>query len=798
MKLRGRLLLAFLACGLTPTILISALNIWSASNGARSLSEQTMVAFRENTQSQLQAVRDLKAQAIQEYFQFIGDQVRTMSGDQAIIEATPQLIQAVNQLPSELELNPETVAKLRGELSGYYDSVFGSEFRKINNNVDPQTAPKLNALSADTIALQIAYICKNSNPLGKKHLLDSVANNTSYDQIHQRIHPSVRNYVDAFGYYDIFIADNESGKIVYSVFKELDFGTSLLDGPFASTNIGEAFRLSRNAQDPNAVHLVDFNSYWPSYLAPASFISSPIFSAGKQVGVLIFQLPLDRINQNMARSIGFGESSESYVVGPDHLLRSDSSRSPEQYNVVKSFREGTAGRIKSDAIDAALAGKSGSLEGANYKGESVVTAYAPINLLGLNWAIITEVATSEIYAKAEELRSLSDSTQASMFWFSVVSGLLIAVGVLAVAFYVIRAIMRPVNATVTTLKNIAEGDGDLTQQLDENQVAEFGDLAVFFNRFVRRTHDVVRSIAGDVTTLSGASRSLTEAANHLSSGASQSKTQSAVVSSAAEELSINMEVIARSTEDMSNSIGTVSSAVDEMRATIAEIASNAERTADVAGQAASLVSVSNAKVGDMGVAAQEIGKVIEVIQDIAEQTNLLALNATIEAARAGEAGKGFAVVATEVKELAKQTASATDDIRSRIEAMQNSTGQAVQSIQEISTVVSRVNELSRMIASAVEEQNITTQQIAGHVSSASEMAQVVARGVSESASASREITQSMSRVDEVLHETVSGANQSRAAGEDLNRLAIEMQELVNQFKIEPSNLESSHKLTVAH
>jgi methyl-accepting chemotaxis protein len=173
-----------------------------------------------------------------------------------------------------------------------------------------------------------------------------------------------------------------------------------------------------------------------------------------------------------------------------------------------------------------------------------------------------------------------------------------------------------------------------------------------------------------------------------------------------------------------------------------------------------------------------------VIQDIAEQTNLLALNATIEAARAGEAGKGFAVVATEVKELAKQTANATDDIRGRIEAMQNSTGSAVQSIREISQVVSRVNELSRMIASAVEEQNITTQQIAGHVSSAAEMANVVARGVAESAAASREITESMSHVDDVLHDTVSNAEQSRVAGDDLSRLAAEMQELVGQFQIE--------------
>ena len=190
----------------------------------------------------------------------------------------------------------------------------------------------------------------------------------------------------------------------------------------------------------------------------------------------------------------------------------------------------------------------------------------------------------------------------------------------------------------------------------------------------------------------------------------------------------------------------------------------------------------------MGTAADEIGKVIEVIQDIAEQTNLLALNATIEAARAGEAGKGFAVVATEVKELAKQTATATDDIRTRIEVMQRSTGQAVESIEQISDVVGQVNDLNRMIASAVEEQSKTTQEIVGHVGGTADLAQTVARGVAESAEASREITENISHVDGVLQETADGADQSRESGDELNRLATEMRALVDQFRVESEDL----------
>jgi methyl-accepting chemotaxis protein len=233
---------------------------------------------------------------------------------------------------------------------------------------------------------------------------------------------------------------------------------------------------------------------------------------------------------------------------------------------------------------------------------------------------------------------------------------------------------------------------------------------------------------------------------------------------------------------MSQTIRAVAASVEEMNQTIREIARNAEKSAAVAGQAATLVEVSNEKISTLGNSANEIGRVIEVIQDIAEQTNLLALNATIEAARAGEAGKGFAVVATEVKELAKQTAAATDDIRSRIEAIQASTTDAVESIREISEVINNVNEVSRTIASAVEEQSITTRQISDNVSTTANAAETVARGVSETAVASREITENITKVDSVLLQTAEGADESRNAGIRLSELASEMTEMIGKFR----------------
>jgi methyl-accepting chemotaxis protein len=203
----------------------------------------------------------------------------------------------------------------------------------------------------------------------------------------------------------------------------------------------------------------------------------------------------------------------------------------------------------------------------------------------------------------------------------------------------------------------------------------------------------------------------------------------------------------------------------------------------VAGNAATMAQSSNETIGQLGNAADEIGKVIQVIQDIAEQTNLLALNATIEAARAGDAGKGFAVVATEVKALAKQTAEATEDIRGKIEGIQSSTSLAVKSIGSISEVIQQVNEISRTIASAVEEQSVTTREIAQNVAQTSSAAETVSVGVTQSAMASKEITQNIAGVDQAAKQTAQGAAQTQTAGVELSKLAEELQSLVGQFQV---------------
>jgi len=360
--------------------------------------------------------------------------------------------------------------------------------------------------------------------------------------------------------------------------------------------------------------------------------------------------------------------------------------------------------------------------------------------------------------------------------------LLVVIGIF-IASIIARGIVRPIVLAVGMLKDISEGQGDLTRRLEVKSNNEVGQMAHYFNLFVEKLQGIIRQISGNAQTLAGSATELSATSAQMSHDAEEMSHQSSSVASAVEEMSVNMNNMAASTEEMSASVKTASASVEEMTASISEIAKNAEQAATVADQASSLAETSNEKIGQLGAAADEIGKVIEVIQDIAEQTNLLALNATIEAARAGDAGKGFAVVAGEVKELAKQTAEATGDIGKRVAAIQGSSNESVVSIGKISEVIKNVKEVSRAIASAVEEQSITTKEIAQNVSQVATASEIVSRGVTESATASQEITANITVVDTASRQTAEGANQTQIVGAELSKLAEELQGLMNQFKV---------------
>ncbi len=390
------------------------------------------------------------------------------------------------------------------------------------------------------------------------------------------------------------------------------------------------------------------------------------------------------------------------------------------------------------------------------------------------------LVSGALFCMLQSLDAADAKTRAALCEGGAVVWGIAAFSILAFFVLITRSITAPIRDTVAALKVFASGD--LTRTLEVRTNDEIGELRTSANVLIEKLRDMLGKVNHCAAELGGASTQLSSTAAQLANGAEATTQQSGAVAAAAEEMSTSMQHMAASTEQMFNNVRSVSSAVEQMTAAISEVARSAERAAGVADSAACSAATSNQKIGTLSVAAVEIGKVIEVIQDIAEQTNLLALNATIEAARAGDAGKGFAVVATEVKELAKQTSQATEDIRRRIESIQGSAGEAVQALQEIGRVVTQVNEASRTIASAVEEQSITTREIAENVARAAENAETVSSGVAQSAAATREVTENIARVDANARQTAAEASQTRAAGSVAAELAGQLRSIIGQFR----------------
>jgi|HubBroStandDraft_5_1064220.scaffolds.fasta_scaffold04843_5 methyl-accepting chemotaxis protein len=328
----------------------------------------------------------------------------------------------------------------------------------------------------------------------------------------------------------------------------------------------------------------------------------------------------------------------------------------------------------------------------------------------------------------------------------------------SVSLFITRSITGAISKMVNMIQEIA-GNNLTVPDLEIKYQDEIGHAGVALNRMKNNLHEVIQSIAGSALQVGSASEELNTTSQQITANSEETSAQADLVSKAAQSVSQNLQ--------------TVATGAEEMGASIKEIAKNATEAAKVATSAVKIAETTTAIVSKLGDSSTEIGNVIKVITSIAQQTNLLALNATIEAARAGEAGKGFAVVANEVKELAKETARATEDISRKIEAIQSDTQAAVDAIASISGVINQVNDISGTIATAVEEQNATTNEMS--------------RNVSEAAQGSGEITGNIAGVAEAAQSTTRGAADTQKASQQLVETSTQLRRLLEQFKIDTGN-----------
>ncbi|WP_349357575.1 methyl-accepting chemotaxis protein [Stappia sp.] len=613
--------------------------------------------------------------------------------------------------------------------------------------------------------LRRAYIADNPHPLGEKHKLDAASDGSAYSTAHATYHPWFRKLMETRGYYDVFLVD-AAGDLVYSVFKENDFATNLLTGRWKDTDIAKVFRSVRGASQTGAVAFTDFAPYAPSNNAPASFIATPVQdAAGGFAGALVFQMPIDRINRIMGNAVGLAETGETYLVGSDFLMRSESRfRQTGEPSTILTRRAET------ETVRAALAGETGVMVTEDYRGTEVLSGYTPITFNGVTWALMAEIDEAEILAPTMELRN-------QIFMLGAVVVLITG----ALGFFFARSISNPISRMNTVMRRLSGGELD-TEVPFTTRTDEIGDMADAVQVFKDNALEVKRleaeqkemearteaqakaareklaadfeaAVGGIVESVASAATEMLASAQTLSASAAETSTRSATVAAAAEEASTNVQAVSGAAEELSSSISEINRQVSESQ--------------QVSEVAVTNVDATNQRVSQLTSAADKIGEVIALITDIAEQTNLLALNATIEAARAGEAGKGFAVVAAEVKELAGQTAKATEEIGKQIKGIQGATQETVGAIGSIGETIQQIRAVSTAISASVEQQGAATFEIARNI-------EQVSGGVSE-------VTSTIAGVSSTAQETGAASTQLVAAANELSKQSEMLRGEVDKF-----------------
>ena len=690
----------------------------------------------------------------------------------AVISAGVSGVVAYQKSAEELDREAQTrleglLGARKSELSAYLDSIQQdlrlqasnpqirnalTEFASTWRDLGPGAGPMLQRL----------YIEENPNPTGQKEELDFASDGSSYSRAHAEYHPWLRELLRERGYYDIFLFDAD-GDLVYTVFKELDYATNLMTGQWSGTDLGNAFRAAWNSTTAGEQAFFDFAPYDPSHGAPASFIATKVLDAnGRPLGVLAFQMPIDRINAVMQNSAGMGESGETYIVGADNLMRSD-SRFSEESTILQL-------EVDSETVGLALAGGNGVEDVLDYRGILVKSAYDSLEFLGVTYVMLAEIDVAEIMAPVDELRT-----------FLLIAGLIIVLVVTVVGVVFGRSITRPIGRMTAAMGQLADGDhGIEVPGLERGD--EIGGMAAAVQVFkdnaikvvameaeqeearkqaeaekralMNKMADDFEAGAGDVIRLvASASTEMLTAAESLSATAEETSQQSTAVAAASEQASTNVQTVSSAAEELSSSVEEISRQVAESTRITAEAVKEAEST--------------NEQIQGLAGTADKIGEVVGMITEIAEKTNLLALNATIEAARAGDAGKGFAVVAEEVKNLANQTAKATEEIGQQITAIQTKTNDSVGSIKGISDVIGRVNEITATIAAAVQQQGAATQEIA--------------RNVEQAASGTQEVSRNIAGVTQAATNTGAAATQINTAAGQLARQSETLQGEVQTF-----------------
>lgn len=776
MTMKHKLIITLILLAIVPMAISVVVSTWVARDTG-------WEALLDQTELRLISERESKKFQIETAFDWYKKQIITSSSNGLTIKAANDLSSSYEYYKDDIGIYADP-AKMKVALKTYYQDQFGAEYVRKNGEKLADIDSLINKLDDNSIALQHNLIAANENPLGEKHKLDKFKDISDYSAEHERYHPSYRNFIEYFGYYDLFIVDPTSGNIVYSVYKELDYATSLIDGPFANSGIGRAFKAANASSDPDFVAIEDFDSYIPSYNAPAAFMASPIFRDKRKVGILIFQLPVEKIDEITTskqswQQVGLGQSGETYLVGADSKMRSVSRflvEDPDAYLLaVKSngldeetanliLKRGTTTSlqpIQSEAFMNAAAGESGFNESVDYRGVPVLSAYAKLDIPGLDWIILSEMDIAEAQVPST---NLSDTLLNS----SAVVALILALLAIGCGWLFSIRLTRPIEKLQQDIKGI-EKNSDLATRLKASPSDVTAEIVESLNQTFEKIHSIVSTVSTNSDQMLQAAENVSQVSSAARQGMTRQNSETDSVATAMEEMTATVGEIATNASDANTAASDANQHAQHGNKTVSAATQSINDLAEAVKDAAQVI---NKLASD----SESIGSVLDVIRGIAEQTNLLALNAAIEAARAGEQGRGFAVVADEVRTLASRTQESTAEIQSMIQTLQSGAANAVQ-------VMSNGEKQAENSVNQAKEAADALIKITESVTEITEMNRHIAEASEQQRQMSNDVSNSIHAISEVSASTAKGSQQMESQSTELTSIANSLKEAVGQFRL---------------